>query len=87
MAQFIEWLYKQFDSNLLYRRIIVFFAFVLTYLVTVWSFGYAHAALDQGVADMNVAAIIAAIQVPITAVMTFISKLYWGGRDAVNNGN
>lgn len=87
MTNFIEWLYQQFESNLLYRRLIVFSALILTYLVTVWSFGYAHAALDQGVADMNIAAIIAAIQVPITAVMTFISKLYWGGRDAVNNSN
>lgn len=87
MDKFLDWLYHQFDNNLLYRRIIVFFAFVLTYLVTMWSFKYAHAALAAGVADLNIAAIIAAIQVPVTATLTFISKLYWDGRDSSNMDN
>lgn len=61
-----------------YRRIIFLFSCALIWYTTVKSFEYANSALGQS--GVETAAVIAAIQIPVTTMFGFISKLYWTGR-------
>lgn len=47
-----------------------------------WAAEYAHEALAARTAGLDVAAIISAVTVPITALQTFTFKLYVGARQA-----
>ena len=75
----IEKISKQFEENQLFRRLIVVFVCALTAYATYESFEYANNAL--GKSGVETAAIIAAVQVPITYIMKFITKFYWSGRN------
>lgn len=70
-----ESILEQLEKHQLYRRLIVLFMVCLITYTTIESFAYAHVALGQS--GMETAAIIAAIQVPVTTLMGFVSKLYW----------
>lgn len=72
-----ESILDQLEKHQLYRRLIVLFMLCLIAYTTVESFQYAHAALGTGTSGIETAGIIAAIQVPVTALMGFVSKLYW----------
>lgn len=74
----MEWLKNQLDNHQLYRRILVFYACCLTWYATTKSVEYAHISALPG---FEVAAVITAIQAPLAAMMMFLSKLYWGGRN------
>lgn len=76
----LQALSEHFEKYQLYRRLIVAYAGILVLYVTIESFKYAHAALGVGEANINTAAIIAAIQIPITWFTGFVSKLYWQGK-------
>lgn len=73
-------LFEHLEKYQLYRRLIVAYAGVLVLYATIESFRYANAALSVGDANINTAAIIAAIQIPITWFTGFVSKLYWQGK-------
>lgn len=64
-----------FERHHLYRRALVLFICALIWFTTVESF-----ALARANPDVQIAAVIAAIQVPVTALFGFVSKLYWSGR-------
>ena len=78
MARLNSLIFEQFEKYRLYRRIIVFFACALTLYTTIKSFEYAFYSQLSG---SGVAMVIAAIQVTVTAIMSFVSKLYWSSRD------
>lgn len=75
MIDLKQTIFDQFEKYQLYRRLIVLFMIFLITYTTIKSFGYANIALGQS--GIETAAIIAAIQVPVTALMGFVSKLYW----------
>ncbi len=66
---------EQLEKHQLYRRLIVLFMLFLIAYTTIESFNYANSAL--GNSGIETAAIISAIQVPVTILMGFVSKLYW----------
>ena len=72
---------KQLEEHQLFRRFVLLYVCLLLWYTTVESFKYASLAL--GNSGIETAAIIAAIQVPVTAMMTMVSKFYWDGK---NNG-
>jgi len=51
---------------------------VLVWAVTHWSFEYAHASDLPG---LEVAAVITAIQAPVTVLLGYLVKLYTGSAD------
>lgn len=75
MTRIKESILEQLEKHQLYRRLIVLFMVCLITYTTIESFAYANVALGQS--GIETAAIIAAIQVPVTALMGFVSKLYW----------
>lgn len=78
MQRFNSILFEQFEKYRLYRRIIVFFACALTLYTTIKSFEYAFFSQLSGT---DIAMVIAAIQVPVAGIMSFVSKLYWESRN------
>ena len=64
-----------FERHHLYRRALVLFICALIWFTTVESF---KLAIDNP--SLDTAAIIASIQVPVTALFGFVSNLYWSGR-------
>lgn len=74
---------EQFERYQLFRRILLFYACCLILYATIKSFEYASVSTLPG---MELAAVIAAIQVPIVWLTGFLSKLYWGSRN-VNGTN
>lgn len=80
MVTFLEWLGVQFEDKNLYRRIALAYMCGLTWYVTTESFAFAHTALSAEASDLSIAAVITAIQMPITGLTALVSKLYWEGR-------
>lgn len=78
MQSFNSRIFDQFEKYHLFRRIVVFFACALTLYTTAKSFEYAFYSQLSGA---DVAMVIAAIQVPVAGIMSFVSKLYWSSRD------
>lgn len=74
----MAWLSEQFKNHRLFRRALLIFACVLTWLVTHYSFEYASASALPG---LEVAAVITAIQAPVTALLGYMVKLYTGSAD------
>ena len=71
MITFVD-LFEKYQG---YRRMIFLFSCALIWYTTVKSF---ELAFDNPVTET--AALIATIQIPVTAMFGFISKLYWAGR-------
>ena len=72
------WLSNQFENHRLFRRLFIMFCCVLVWVTTQWSFGYASSSDLPG---MELAAVLTAIQAPITALLAFCAKLYTGSAD------
>lgn len=72
-------LHDQFEKHQLFRRCLLFYACCLILYATIESFKYANVSVLPG---LEVAAIISAIQIPIIWLTGFLSKLYWGSRNA-----
>lgn len=70
-----ERLSEYLDKYKIYRKLLVFYMCCLILYVTVESFKLASTVETL---DMGLAAVLAAIHVPITYLTGFISKLYWG---------
>ena len=69
---------NQFSNHRLFRRALLIFACVLTWLTTHWSFEYAHASALSG---LDIAAIITSIQAPVTMLLGYMIKLYTSSAD------
>jgi len=74
----MAWISEQFKNHRLFRRGLLIFACVLTWLTTHWSFEYAHASSLGGV---DIALVITAIQAPVTVLLGYMVKLYTGSAD------
>lgn len=70
---------EQFEQHQLFRRILLVYACCLITYATIKSFEYVG---NSGLPGIELAAVIAAIQVPIVWLTGFLSKLYWGARNA-----
>lgn len=70
------WLSTQFSEQRLFRRMVIIYACVLVWVVTEWSFAYAHSRGDDYI---GTAAVISAIQLPITVLFGYLLKIYPGG--------
>ncbi len=68
----------QFEEHQLFRRIVMLYMCWLVAYTTMASFEFANRAIDAS--GIEIAAIIAAIQVPVSAMTAFISKKYWEGK-------
>ncbi len=68
----------QFSNHRLFRRMFMIFCCVLVWETTAWSFSYASSSDMSGV---ELAAVITAIQAPITILLGFCAKLYTGSVD------
>lgn len=69
-------LQKQFEDHKLFRRLLVVFVCFMTYVVTDWSFYFANEYAGT-ITGVEMAAVIAAVHAPITALTGYLSKLYW----------
>jgi hypothetical protein len=69
---------KCFEDYQLYRRLIVLFVCLLVGYTTMESFRFAT--MEPAYTGMEVAAIITTIQLPVTAMTSFVSKLYFESR-------
>ena len=74
----------ELDHHQLFRRLVVVGAGALIAYTTAKSFEYAF---DSSLSGLDIAAVITAIQLPVTGLMTFVSKLYWDGKDNATNNN
>ena len=74
----MDWISEQFKNQRLFRRGLIVFCCVLVWAVTHWSFQYAHA---SGLPGLEVAAVITAIQAPVTVLLGYLVKLYTGSAD------
>ncbi len=72
------WLSNQFENHRLFRRLFIIFCCVLVWVTTQWSFSYASTSELPG---MELAAVLTAIQAPITMLVGFCAKLYTGSVD------
>ncbi|SFL02834.1 hypothetical protein SAMN05216302_10278 [Nitrosomonas aestuarii] len=70
----LSWLDDQFNNKRLFRRLLVINCCALVWAATFWSFGYAYR--DTSLPGFEIAAVITAIQAPITLLVGFCSKLY-----------
>ena len=75
----MSWLSKQFSEQRLFRRLVIIYCCVLVWVVTEWSFTYAA---GRGEDYIGTAAVISAIQLPITALFGYLIKLYPGGNES-----
>lgn len=74
----VTWISNQFNNHRLFRRALLLYACALVWITTTWSFSYAHASALDG---LGVAAVITAIQTPVTMLMGYLVKLYTGSAD------
>lgn len=72
---FVKALLEYVAKPIFFKHLVLIYAAFLVAYTTYASFNYAYAAM--GTDGLQTAAIIATIQLPITGVLGFISKLYW----------
>lgn len=72
-------IYNLFEKYRLFRRLLIVFMCWLIAYTTTLSFDFA-ALSNTGYSGTEVASIIACIQVPITGLTGFLTKLYWANR-------
>lgn len=69
---------EQLEKHQLFRRVVMIYMCCLVAYTTMESFDFANESIDAS--GIEIAAIIAAIQVPVSAMMAFMSKLYLDGK-------
>lgn len=69
---------EQLKKHQLFRRAMMIYMCWLVAYTTIDSFEFANRSIDAS--GIEIAAIIAAIQIPVSAMMAFMSKLYWSGK-------
>lgn len=72
----IKFIVDQLANHRLFRRCVIIYCCVLVWVVTHWSFLYAA---SRGEDYLGTAAVISAIQLPITVLFGYLLKIYPGG--------
>ena len=78
ISKMINLISEQLERHQLFRRMVMIYMCWLVAYTTTESFEFANRSIDAS--GIEIAAIIAAIQVPVSAMMAFMSKLYWDGK-------
>jgi len=78
ISKMINLISEQLERHQLFRRLVMVYMCWLVAYATMQSFEFANRSIDTS--GIEIAAIIAAIQVPVSAMMAFMSKLYWDGK-------
>lgn len=69
----MKWLQNQFENHRLFRRLLLIYCCVLVWAATHWAFNYAA---GSGLPGVELAAVITAIQAPVTLLLGYFVKLY-----------
>ena len=74
--------WKLLDNGKIIRRISLFFALYLQYIVTIWAIEYAQTTVSG---SLDVAAVIAAVMTPISGFVAAVFKFYKDSRNDPND--
>ena len=72
----MSWLSTQFNENMLFRRLYLFFMGIYVFMVTYFSFQYLFIATEQGVGSIDIVANITATVAFPTMVMGYMFNKY-----------
>lgn len=80
IKSFLDAIHNQLENHALFRRLIVIYVCWLTSYLTIRSLDIVEYGVEQQASMLELGGAISAIGIPVSAILAFISKLYWGSK-------